>query len=157
MRWLPSLLLILSIELLSVLIIMYSPGPDYFNASCRAHMDYRGITQGEGFDFEGDISFFFNNDRTGRYYISGIINDNERSYPISRFVTFTYQNNGKKVYTFRRVNVEKSVHDNLSDMTQGKSKRMLPLTQKISFNIGVNKNYIIFSNAVSPLFICIRS
>ncbi|WP_406564798.1 FidL-like protein [Klebsiella oxytoca] len=85
------------------------------------------------------------------------MNDNERSYPISRFVTFTYQNNGKKVYTFRRVNVEKSVHDNLSDMTQGKSKRMLPLTQKISFNIGVNKNYIIFSNAVSPLFICIRS
>lgn len=157
MRWLPYLLLMLSIAVLSVLTVMHSSGPDYFNATCRAHMDYRGITQGEGFDFEGDITFFFHDDRTGRYYISGYIKDNERSYAISRFVTFTYQNNGKKVYTFTRVNVEKSIHDNISDMVQGKSKRMLSLTQKISFNIGVNKNYIIFNNAVSPLFLCVRS
>lgn len=156
MRWLPVLLLLLSITTLSVLIFIRFPGPDYFNATCRAYMDYRGMEQEEGFDFKGDISFFFNDDRTGGYYVSGNMSDSVGSYSISRLVSFTYQHNGKKTYTFTRVNIEKSVHDNISDMIQGRLKRILPLTQKISLNIGVNENYILFSNAVSPLFLCIR-
>lgn len=156
MRWLPVSLLILSVAVLCVLIIMRMPGPEYFNATCRAYMDYRGVTQGDGFDFKGDVSFFFNDDKTGRYYISGSMDDNEGNYSISRLVSFTYQHNGKDAYTFTPVNVEKSVHDNISDKIQGRLQRMLPLTQKISVNIGVNENYILFSNAVSPLFLCVR-
>jgi hypothetical protein len=148
-------LLAISIIAFSSLLLLRLPGPEYFNMTCRAYMDYRGVTQNGGFDFKGDVSFFFNDDKSGRYYISGSMSDNEGDYYISRLVNFNYQHREKANYVFTPVAVEKSVHDNVSEKIYDRLKRILPLAQKVTINMGLNENYVLFSNAVSPLFICV--
>ncbi|MER1974987.1 FidL-like protein [Pseudocitrobacter faecalis] len=155
MRLISILLLAISIAVLAVLMVMRLPGSDYFSATCRAFMDYHGVAGNDGFNFKGDISFFFNDNKTGRYYISGSMNDNDGEYSISRLVTFKYQYKGGEEYIFSPVSVEKSVHDDISDKIYDRLKRMLPLTQNVSINMSRNENYLLFSNAVSPLFICV--
>ncbi|MEO3992209.1 FidL-like protein [Pseudocitrobacter cyperus] len=155
MRLISIVLLAINIIVLTALFVVRLPGPEYFNATCRAYMDYRGVTAGDGFNFKGDISFFFNDNKTGRYYISGTMSDDIGNYSISRLINFTYQHKGKEEYSFTPVSVEKSVHDDVSDKIHDKLKRMLPLTQKVTVNMSVSDNYILFSNAVSPLFICV--
>ncbi|MFD2022614.1 FidL-like protein [Pseudocitrobacter faecalis] len=83
------------------------------------------------------------------------MNDNDGEYSISRLVTFKYQYKGGEEYIFSPVSVEKSVHDDISDKIYDRLKRMLPLTQNVSINMSRNENYLLFSNAVSPLFICV--
>lgn len=119
-------------------------------------MDYRGITEEDGFDFKGDVSFFFNKDKTGRYYISGVMEDRDGDYSISRLVNFSYQHKSDGEYIITPISLEKSIHDNVPEKIHDKLKRMLPLTEKVSVNIGANDNYTIFSNAVSPFFICVN-
>lgn len=156
MRLISMILLAINIIVLAILLVVRLPGPDYFNATCRTFMDYRGGVGHEGFNFKGDISFFFNDDRTGRFYISGSMNDTEGTYSISRLISFKYQYKGNEEYIFSPVSVEKSVHDDISDKIYERLKRMLPLTQKVSINVGKSENHLLFSNAVSPLFICVN-
>ncbi|MFU0443995.1 hypothetical protein ACMZZG_00690 [Pseudocitrobacter faecalis] len=154
-RYLPLTILAISIIVLTALLFIRLPGPEYFNATCRAFMDYRGVVGNDGFDFYGDLSFFFNDNKTGGYYISGTINDNSGSYAISRLVSFNYRYKQKEEYVFSPVSVEKSVHDDVSDKIYERLKRMLPLAQSVSVRVGGNSNYLVFSNAVSPFFICV--
>lgn len=156
MRLISILLLAISVITLTILMVIRLPVATYFSTTCRAFMDYKGIVGAEGFDFKGDVSFFFNENKTGRYYISGNMSDKDGNYVISRLVSFKYQYKDNEEYIFLPVSVEKSLHDNISDKIFDRLKRMLPLTQKVSINVRRSENYLLFSNAVSPVFICVN-
>ncbi|HDX4052094.1 TPA: hypothetical protein ROG05_004542 [Enterobacter soli] len=156
MRLISIILLAINIAVLATLLILRLPGPEYFKSTCRAYMNYHGIAEDGGFNFTGDVSFVFNKNKTGRYYISGTMDDKGGDYSISRLVNFTYQHKEDSEYILTPVSIDTSIHDNVSDKIHERLKKMLPLTQKLSVNIGANDNYIIFSNAVSPLFICVN-
>lgn len=133
----------------------FTTSKDYFDARCHSWINYEDRSLQSVFNFKGELSFKFNKMKRGEYYISGSMQNATGEFYVSRYVRFDYVYQDDGVYVFKPTSVQKTLHDNISEPMVLRLEKALPLTHSITINMKVLNDEIIFSNAVSPLFICV--
>ena len=127
----------------------------YFDDRCFANITYVDASD-KAFLFRGNVTFEFDNNKTGVFNLSGNIDYQGKAYRLSRYITFTYNNiNGNK-YRMKTTTRDIMAHDNVpADLT--------PLATKIfgmegEYMLYLHKkddNYITIANTLSPLMNCV--
>jgi hypothetical protein len=127
----------------------------YLDGRCFANVSYGDSTQGN-FGFKGNITFEFAKDKTGQFYLTGIVNYQNQNYILSRNVTFNYKNIIDNKYLVEVVGHGKKIRDNMPEDVSALAEKNFGLGGEYFIYLkNNNDNYITIGTPLSPMINCV--
>jgi hypothetical protein len=102
-----------------------------------------------------DMAVEFLDEQQILFFLEGSTTLQEKTYTISRYLTFTYSKKADDFYSLKRVSIEKFSSDNYPD--ENFTEQFGIDAERPLIHISKLKNHYIFANDFSPIFICIAS
>lgn len=102
-----------------------------------------------------DMAVEFLDEQHILFFLEGSTTLQEKTYIISRYLTFTYSKKADDFYSLQRVSIEKFSSDNYPD--ENFTELFGIDAERPLLHISKLKNHYIFANEFSPVFICITN
>ncbi|HAT2830539.1 TPA: hypothetical protein I8370_003601 [Klebsiella oxytoca] len=127
----------------------------YFYERCFANVTYVDASN-KDFLFKGNVTFEFNENRSGEFNLTGDLEYQGEHYHLSRYVTFNYDNVDGNHYNMITSTKDIMAHDNIPDKLLPLISKILGLSGKYTLYINKNNgNYFTIANSLSPLMNCV--
>ncbi|MDX6041327.1 hypothetical protein [Scandinavium lactucae] len=127
----------------------------YFDNRCFANVNY-GDSSDNDLLFKGNVTFEFNENKTGMFNISGNIEYQGNYYRLSRYVTFTYDNVSGNQYRMISATKDIMAHDNVPADIEPLASKVFGLNGEYTVYLyKKDNNFITFANALLPLMNCV--
>lgn len=152
-KWMISPGILLSVLCISLVYINYKQH-NYFATRCESTLTYHDYSADSDFTFSGNIILEFYGDRSGQYFLTGIIHNKGIDFQLSRAIDFSYTHSSGKKYSIDINEIRKLGTDTSPEPLVSKLLKVLGIAGNIALSIERKSDYITLWAPVIPVLTC---